>query len=70
MVNFIINQLKKYKNEPIEQAKDRYKKQCIHDILKNKYAMDNNINILRIPYWEYNNIEEILNNYLNINNVI
>jgi len=56
--------IKNYKNEPIKYAKERYKKQCIHDILKNKYAMNNDIDLLRIPYWEFNNIEEILNNYV------
>ncbi|MCM1224167.1 MAG: endonuclease domain-containing protein [Lachnospiraceae bacterium] len=30
------------------------------DKIKNQYCMDNNIRIIRIPYWEYDNIEEIL----------
>ena len=32
------------------------------DKLKNQYCKENNIDLLRIPYWEYNNIEKILNN--------
>lgn len=28
--------------------------------LKRKYAKDNNINLLVIPYWEFNNIEKII----------
>lgn len=32
----------------------------IYDSIKNKYCNKNNINILRIPYWDLNNIEKIL----------
>jgi len=35
-----------------------------HDQLKNEYCKNNNINLLRIPYWDFNNIENILNNYI------
>lgn len=38
----------------------RLKLQQIHDNLKNQYCKDNNILLLRIPYWEFNNIEGIL----------
>lgn len=31
-----------------------------HDNIKTKYCKDNKINLIRIPYWEYNNIETIL----------
>ena len=31
-----------------------------HDWLKRKYAKDNNINLLVIPYWDFNNINSIL----------
>lgn len=34
------------------------------DKIKNKYCYDNNINLLRIPYWETKNIETIINNHL------
>lgn len=30
------------------------------DKIKTKYCKDNNINLLRIPYWEFDNIENIL----------
>ena len=56
--------IKLYKNEPIKNAEERYKKQCVHDILKNKYAMDNNIQLIRIPYWDFDNIEKYLDYYL------
>lgn len=31
-----------------------------HDSIKNKYCEDNHINLLRIPYTQFNNIEQIL----------
>lgn len=39
---------------------NKLKKQQTHDDLKNQYCKDNNIPLLRIPYWEFDNIEEIL----------
>ena len=40
------------------------------DKIKNKYCRENNIPILRIPYWEFNNIEEILLKELKQFNII
>ena len=34
------------------------------DDIKTKYCKDNNIELIRIPYWEKDNIEEILNHKL------
>jgi very-short-patch-repair endonuclease len=34
------------------------------DQIKNEYCKNNNINLLRIPYWEKDNIENILQEYL------
>lgn len=31
-----------------------------HDAIKNEYCKDNNIKLVRIPYWDMNNIETIL----------
>lgn len=48
--------------EPVEQFgglsdfKDRIRK----DKIKNKYCKDNNIELLRIPYWKFNSIEKLL----------
>lgn len=39
---------------------DRFETLLIHDELKNQYCNNNNIKLLRIPYWEFSNIEEIL----------
>lgn len=35
-----------------------------NDKIKTKYCKDNNINLLRIPYWEFDNIEKILSEAL------
>lgn len=31
-----------------------------HDKIKTKYCKDNNIKLIRIPYWEFDNVEKIL----------
>lgn len=35
-----------------------------HDKIKNTYCKEHNINLLRIPYYEFDNIDTILNNHL------
>lgn len=35
-----------------------------HDEIKNKYCQDNSIMLIRIPYWEYKNIRNILSLHL------
>ena len=37
----------------------------IRDTIKTEYCKKNNIKLIRIPYWEINNIEEILNKEIN-----
>ena len=32
----------------------------IRDTIKTRYCKDNNIRLIRIPYWEFDNIENIL----------
>ena len=44
---------KMYKNDNYETLK-------IHDEIKNKYAKKHNWKLIRIPYWEFDNIEKIL----------
>lgn len=41
-----------------------FHRQLHHDWLKRKYAKTNNIKLLVIPYWEYENIEKILEELL------
>ena len=35
-----------------------------NDQIKNQYCKDNNIKLIRIPYWDFDNIEDILNEEL------
>jgi len=37
-----------------------YLKVIRHDIIKNEFANSNNYNLIRIPYWKYDEIEDIL----------
>lgn len=41
-------------------GKEKLKLTQTRDNIKNKYCKDNSINLLRIPYWEMDSIEEIL----------
>lgn len=50
-------------------GKKAYEKTIKHDQMKNDYCNKNNILLLRIPYWEFDNIENILDNYLLNNNL-
>lgn len=43
-----------------ERAIRGFEKQKLHDDIKDNYCKENNITLLRIPYWEINNIEDIL----------
>lgn len=43
----------------------KFKSSQYHDQLKNKYCKEHNIKLLRIPYWDFDNIETILNKELN-----
>lgn len=42
----------------------RYEEQKERDIIKNNYCQENNIPLLRIPYWEVDNIDSILQEWL------
>lgn len=41
-------------------TKEEFEKIQYHDKLKNEYCNNNNINLLRIPYWEFDDVENIL----------
>lgn len=40
-----------------------------HDMIKNAYCKNNNINIIRIPYWDSGKIKEIILNELNLKEI-
>lgn len=47
-----------------EEALINLEYQQQNDNIKNQYCKDNDINLLRIPYWEFDNIEKILEEWL------
>ena len=65
------NLLIEYQGEQHEKFVERFHKseedfiiQKEHDRRKKKYTKDNNIKLLEIWYYDYENIEEILDKYL------
>lgn len=52
-----------------QQTEIEFAVQVEHDIRKEKYANENNINLLPIWYWDYDNIEDILTKELNLDKV-
>lgn len=52
--------------KPIEYfgGEESYRKQIEKDSIKNDYCINNNIKLIRIPYWELGNIDSILNTEL------
>jgi hypothetical protein len=47
-----------------ERALENFEQLKINDEIKNTYCKKNNIKLVRIPYWEFDNIENILNDIL------
>lgn len=41
-------------------GEENFNETLIRDEIKNEFCKENNINLLRIPYWDINNIDEIL----------
>lgn len=54
---FIKNEQKRINTLKLTQKRDK---------IKSDYCINNNINLIRIPYWDFNNIENILNNLFNL----
>jgi len=48
-----------------EWAKEQFEINKIKDKIKRDYCNKNNIKLIEIPYWDFDNIEEILENKLN-----
>ena len=61
--NIIIEFDGKHHYEAIH-GQDAFENVCRHDSIKDRYCADNGIEIIRIPYWDYCNIENILNKRL------
>ena len=43
-----------------KESKKHLARQKENDTIKNNFCKENNIYLLRIPYWDYDNIEKIL----------
>lgn len=54
----------KFGNISYKKAEENFERTKTHDKIKNNYCNKNNIHLLRIPYWEFNNIDNILTEYL------
>ena len=53
------------KEETEEDIQNRFKLRQFHDQIKNEYCQSHGIELLRIPYWEQDNIEQIITDKLN-----
>ena len=53
----------RFNNIDNEESERQYIKTRHHDKIKDNYCCDNNIKMLRIPYWEQNCIKEYINNH-------
>jgi hypothetical protein len=51
-------------NMSLEKAKKAFEENKVKDEIKNKYCKDNNVRLLRIPYWEKQNIEKIILDFI------
>jgi len=55
-----------FNGEGLEIATEKFEIQLIRDKIKNDYSERNNIKLIRIPYWERDNISTILNKELQL----
>ena len=54
-----------YFGESEEKAKEDFERLKRRDNIKNNYCAKNNITLIRIPYWEVNNISVLLDKIFN-----
>ena len=50
-------------------GEEQYKRTVYHDQIKDSYCKSHDIELIRIPYWNFNNIENILFTKLNIEKI-
>jgi len=61
--NLLIEYQGQHHEKPVNKyrrAKIVHEKTVVHDIIKEKFALDNKINLIKIDYKDYNNVEKIL----------
>lgn len=63
LIEYQGEQHEKYK-PGLHKSINDFEKQQEHDKRKREYAKQNNIKLLEIWYWDFDNIEKILDNYL------
>lgn len=54
----------KFGTQKIEEAKKKFQYTQLHDQIKKMYCLSNDIPLIEIPYWEYENMEAFLYNEL------
>ena len=59
----------RFNGKSIESSEKAFKKTQLHDQIKTDYCLNNNIQLFRIPYWDFKNIEQILEKELQIAHV-
>jgi very-short-patch-repair endonuclease len=52
--------LQHYKPIGLFGGVEDFKKRKINDTIKDRFCLNNNINLIRIPYFEFNNLEKII----------
>lgn len=75
LINHLLHIILEFDGEqhfyPVEYfGEEAHFKTVENDCIKNQYCIDNNIPLLRIPYWEFDNIESILESTLMHFNII
>ena len=66
-INGVIEYDGEFHYQKIKGLNNDPKYQQQNDLIKDQFCLMNDIKILRIPYWEKDNIESILSEWLNIN---
>ena len=59
-------EIKYYSNKSKQECQKEFELVKLRDSIKNKYCYENGINLIRIPYWDYDNIENIIKEKLNL----
>lgn len=50
----------RYSSESLEEAEEKFKYTKAHDLIKQNYCKTNNIPLIEIPYWEFDDLEYFL----------
>ena len=45
-------------------TEENHQKTIVNDKIKNDYCKNHNLKLIRIPYWDYDNLENILQNII------